>query len=307
MSLLEKEWFIQAPWGRICVVAWGNCLDPPVLLCHGNIDSAASFRPLISLLPKNFYYVCMELPGNGKSDRFPPGMMINTYDMAYCIVVIVRHFRWENFIYIGHSLGACIGKIHAITFPNRISKLIELDPVTVDTVHEPGDFSRWYKRSYYEFAVNYDKYSQPKEEGPKYKFDVAVEKLVKNRRLTKEAAEATLARWTEPCGDGLIRFTFDQRLKLVSHLRIPADITEQLHTRVTTPTLALLAEESIASGYYKKTNFVFDEKAFPAGNYRVRVIPGHHDVHLVRPEVAAPYITNFLLFGLAGLDGVAKL
>lgn len=57
MDLLEKEWYIQAPWGRIAIIAWGNCYDPPVLLCHGLNDSAISYRPLVRVMPKNFYYI----------------------------------------------------------------------------------------------------------------------------------------------------------------------------------------------------------------------------------------------------------
>ncbi|RVE49055.1 hypothetical protein evm_006301 [Chilo suppressalis] len=110
MSIPEKEWFIEAPWGRMCIVAWGECSSPPVLLCHGAIDSAACFRPLVKLLPKDFYYIALELPGHGKSDRYPPGMMVNAYDLVYAITVVVRHFRWDSFRLIAHSLGTVVEK-----------------------------------------------------------------------------------------------------------------------------------------------------------------------------------------------------
>ncbi|XP_013134252.1 PREDICTED: serine hydrolase-like protein 2 [Papilio polytes] len=307
MSLVENEWFIQAPWGKICIVAWGDCMDPPVLVCHGNIDSAASFRPLISLLPKKFYYVGMELPGNGKSDPFPPGVLFSSHDILYSIVVVVRHFRWEKFIYLAHSFGSSLGKMYAMAFPDKLTKIIELDPITVNGVMDHENYAKWYQRSYHEYVQNYKKYNLPKEYGPKYKHEEAVTKLIKNRHLTKETAEATLERWSEPTGDGHIRFTFDQRLKIFVHYQISEELAKKLYTNIKIPTLAILTDVSIDRGLFKTTPFFLDEKAYPAGNYRFRIVSGYHDVHVVKPEILAPYVCNFLLYGLQGLDNNAKL
>ncbi|KAI8426962.1 hypothetical protein MSG28_014626 [Choristoneura fumiferana] len=65
------------------IVAWGSCADPPVLLCHGAVDSAASWRPIMEHLPPTFYYIGMELPGNGKSDPLPRGLMLATHDLVF--------------------------------------------------------------------------------------------------------------------------------------------------------------------------------------------------------------------------------
>ncbi|CAK1587804.1 unnamed protein product [Parnassius mnemosyne] len=304
---LEKEWYIQAPWGRICIVAWGDCLDPPVLVCHGNIDSAASFRPLMKLLPKKFYYVGMELPGNGKSDPFPPGMIICSYDMLYSIVAVVRHFRWKKFVYLGHSFGSTLGFMYALAFPDEISKLIALDPVTHLVAIPAKNFPIWYEQSFKVYIKNYDKYNVPKELGPKYKKEEAIAKLVKSRRITKETAEATMARWSTPTDDGYVRFTFDQRLKTLFHYPISPSTVKDLYTSIKTPILAIVTDESVRKGKYDTTKFMLDETTHPSGNYRVRDVPGHHDIHVVHPERVAPYIANFLLYGLQGLDSKGKL
>lgn len=56
----------------------------------------------------------IELPGNGVSDNFPPGMMISIFDIVYSVQAVVKHFRWKNFICIGHSFGAVLGKNYCI-------------------------------------------------------------------------------------------------------------------------------------------------------------------------------------------------
>ncbi|KOB69590.1 putative serine hydrolase protein [Operophtera brumata] len=120
MTIRENEWFIQAPWGRICIIAWGNCMDPPVLLCHGS----------------------MEFPGNGRSDRLPPGLMISAYDLVYSVDAVARHFRWRSFVLLGHSMGAYIGKLYNVSCPGRLTGLIELDPINLIGV-PPEHFSTW--------------------------------------------------------------------------------------------------------------------------------------------------------------------
>ncbi|KOB73096.1 putative kraken, partial [Operophtera brumata] len=37
-------------------LTWGSPSNPPVLLCHGKLDTCSGFRPLVSLLPACFYY-----------------------------------------------------------------------------------------------------------------------------------------------------------------------------------------------------------------------------------------------------------
>ncbi|XP_037966673.2 serine hydrolase-like protein isoform X2 [Plutella xylostella] len=58
-----KQWFLPAPWGKIALVSWGHPANPAVLMCHGFMDSAATFIPLLELLPDSYYYVAFDFPG----------------------------------------------------------------------------------------------------------------------------------------------------------------------------------------------------------------------------------------------------
>ncbi|XP_048003944.1 serine hydrolase-like protein 2 [Leguminivora glycinivorella] len=277
----EKEWFIEAPWGKICVVAWGSCFNPPILLVHGAVDSAASFRPILERLPDRFYYIAMELPGNAHSDWFPPGVMMSVHDLAYSMEVVRRHFRWKTFGFMGHSLGTlivCYSQVYT-------------------TYHYY--FTRYYQK--------YHIYNSPKENAPKYTREKALSMLEYNRGLTGAVASMVLERISEPVGDGLVRYIYDQRAKTVIFPPNSPEHLQKLYVNIKTPTLTIVATESIERGAYKLTPFALDETCYPNNNYRVVTVEGKHDVHVMHPERLAAFVELFLLYGVEGLDRKAKL
>ncbi|XP_026314393.1 serine hydrolase-like protein 2 [Hyposmocoma kahamanoa] len=305
MSLQEKEWFMEAPWGRMCIVAWGDCSDPPVLVVHGHLDSAASFRPLLKLLPRKFYYIGLELPGHGKSDPYPPGLMINVLDFVYPIEIVRRHFRWETFVYIAHSVSTTIGRFYQLAYPNRMSKVVEIDQIWPKTI-DPEDFANWYDKSFTSYFKRYDHYNMSKEKRPTHTWQEAIEKLCKNRNLTPETARATLERFSEPADERnhLIRYTFDERTKLTTRPVLSTKQIKNLYAKITTPTLAVISKGSIQKGFYQTIPFLLEEEL---ENYKVVKVEGHHDVFITNPERMAPCISKFLLTGLDGMESKSKL
>ncbi|XP_052745895.1 serine hydrolase-like protein 2 [Bicyclus anynana] len=307
MVLLEKEWYIEAPWGRLCIIAWGDCCDPPVLVCHGAKDSAASFRPLIKLLPKKFYYIGLELPGNGRSDRMPGGLMLGLHDLVYSLQVLVKHFRWDSFVYLGHSMGCSLGYIYNISYPGKISKIIQLDPITMGFAVPADRFPLWYKMAIARYFENYERYNRSNNDKRTYTREEAIDKIMKRRGFTEEVAVETLVRVTEPAGDGLIRFTFDERVNLVTYPPMSPEYLRKLFTEMTIPILTIIAEESKNRNRYKDVPFVFDEDSFPNKNHRWRALPGGHDLHANNADIVATIVAPFLLHGVAGLDNKSKL
>ncbi|CAF4946766.1 unnamed protein product [Pieris macdunnoughi] len=296
MELLEKEWFIEAPWGRISIIAWGNCYDPPVLLCHGLIDSAACFRPLIRLLPQKFYYIGIELPGNGKSDPFPRGMVLTLYDFVYAVHVVVNHFRWEKFIGIAHSFGSSVVKIYNLCYPGKLTKIIEFDPALYRMV-TLGDFHDWYQVTFGDFFKNFNEYNIDIEKTMKVSKDEAIQRSMKRRQLSEKYAKETLERISIPAGDGFVRYTYDRRLKVIQTPPYTPEHYKDVLTSVKTPTLSIIAQDTIDFGIYEQTPFLLDETAYPNGNCRIKIVKGSHDVHYNNPECIADYVTEFLIGG----------
>lgn len=307
MTLLEKEWFIEAPWGKLCVVAWGECSSPPVLLCHGVVDTAATFRPLVKLLPRDFYYIALELPGNGRSDHYPPGMMVSAYDLVYAIAVVVGHFRWDQFRYIAHSLGTVVGFLYDLSYPGKMTHVVNLDPVSRALTVSADEFAQWYHKYFTKYYEKYDIYNGRKETEPKHQWTEALEKLMKKRHLKEPEAVETLLRMSEPVAEGVIRYTYDQRMRIVTRPPLSPQNLRRILTSIPTPTLSIIAEQSVRNGTYEHAEFVFDESAYPLNNYRVRRVEGTHDVHLISPEKMAGWVGQFLLYGVDGLESKAKL
>ncbi|XP_026758428.1 serine hydrolase-like protein [Galleria mellonella] len=293
----EKEVTIKAPWGNIKALTWGNPSNPPVLLCHGRLDACTSFRPLAALLPDTFFYVTVDLPGNGRSDHLPKGARYTILDFVPTIQKIKDYFKWNNFAYIGHSLGVIISKYYDIAYPGDILRSVELDPMPAYFTFSPDELSNWYKFSYELFysEERYPKLNGSLETAPKYTYEQILELTMKSRGLSREPAEQILERSLVPAGDGLYWLVYDQRMKVLAMLPHSPEQLQKIYTSLTTPTFCILATETLKTGHYDKVPFVKDVTLWPNKNYRVKIVDGGHDVHVERPECIAKDISEFLL------------
>uniref|UniRef100_H2ZSP7 AB hydrolase-1 domain-containing protein n=1 Tax=Latimeria chalumnae TaxID=7897 RepID=H2ZSP7_LATCH len=104
-SGLVNELKIKVPWGHIAAKAWGPPTGRPILCLHGWADNANTFNELIPLLPKDYYYVVLDLPGHGFSSHRPSG--VPYYDASYLGDVrwVVEELEWSKFTIMGHSMG----------------------------------------------------------------------------------------------------------------------------------------------------------------------------------------------------------
>ena len=116
---------------------WGDQRQLPVLLIHGLTDNAGSFDRLISMLPKCYFYVCIDLPGHGKSTHFQKGVLGNFLMFVVAVKYVVDYFKWEKLYYIGHSLGGQIGLYVASIFPNLILKFVIIDALPPQFMKTP--------------------------------------------------------------------------------------------------------------------------------------------------------------------------
>ena len=77
--------------------------------------------------------MAVDIPGHGLSDHYPPDISYNFLDCLPAIERLARHFKWEKFSFIGHSLGRCMAILYAGIFPERVEKVVLLDIVRVET------------------------------------------------------------------------------------------------------------------------------------------------------------------------------
>ncbi|CAG5037008.1 unnamed protein product [Parnassius apollo] len=288
---------IKAPWGNLAVLTWGEPTSPPVLFCPGRMEPCTAFRPLVLSLPAKFFYVAMDLPGNGWSDPLPLGVRFTVLDLVPSVLRVVEHFKWEKFVYIGHCLGVAVGKFFNIAYPGLVTKIVELDPIPAYFTNKTFSLKDWYHLYYgnYYKKDNYIKLNAGKETAPGYSYE-KVKELVQNvQGLTEEALKHQLERMIEPAGNGLYRFTYDQRMKYVTPLPFPSDFLKEIYTEPKTPTFAILSNDIVKLAAYKDVPFLTDETAWPNMNFKFKIVPGGHDVHLNDPDCLAEDISKFLL------------
>lgn len=259
-------------------------------MVHGVQDNAGVFDGLISLLPQNYYYLCVDLPGHGKSSHFPGHSMIHSFDFVFAYKVLLDSLKWEKCYFMGHSLGGQIAMRFTQIFPTFFEKIILLDSIfTIDVLPQ------WYQNYYSDRINGVLRYHESVSKGqlPSYSFDEAVEKVVINREFTNECAKIYLERALVHVGDGKYRFSMDPRLKyFLQPPGTPENIIKLLKLYpVRCPVLVIIAKQSkLQSMYFKDVlKYIKTRK-----NFIVKTVNYGHDVHFTNPEVVAPFICDFL-------------
>lgn len=291
-----EEFNISVPWGHIAIKTWGTKNDPHVLMVHGTADNLGTFDNLLPFLSNGFYYICMDLPGHGRSSHFPPHLPIHSTDYAIAIKLVVEHFKKETFFYIGHSLGGQVGYLFAQLYPQYIKKFISLDAMPQFFPIEPAMLMKYLRNRMEKNIALQEKLAKGTQ--PTYTYEEILDKFCKDRyrgeTLTKEAAEPLLKRCLESTGDGKYYLTTDQRPK--------AQIDPENDTRykilsmendpVTCPILIVYAKHNT----YPRKKYVDIVKACTKfKNVTTVYIDGMHDVHNKNPESVAKYVNTFLL------------
>lgn len=96
---------------------WGPQDTQPVLAMHGWLDNAATFDPLMELLPESLSVLAIDLPGHGRSSHYPPGVLYHFTEDVVTIRRLAKHFGWEKVSIMGHSMGGSYAFLYAAIYP----------------------------------------------------------------------------------------------------------------------------------------------------------------------------------------------
>eukprot|EP01100_Stratorugosa_tubuloviscum_P005941 TRINITY_DN2598_c2_g1_i2.p1 TRINITY_DN2598_c2_g1~~TRINITY_DN2598_c2_g1_i2.p1 ORF type:complete len:376 (-),score=164.17 TRINITY_DN2598_c2_g1_i2:133-1260(-) len=111
-NYFEAKTFISPVSGiTISTKIWGKEENPiKVIGIHGWLDNAATWDGLGPYIAQNssFCFMCLDLPGHGRSGHHPKGWPYHFVDYVSEIVGLVDLLGWESYSIIGHSLGAGI-------------------------------------------------------------------------------------------------------------------------------------------------------------------------------------------------------
>jgi len=123
----EELMKVPVPWGEVAGKCIGTPTNNPVLCLHGWLDNCNTFEPLLPLLPKDNFYVLIDLPGHGLSSHFRQGMYYTMYAYVDVIERVRKYFKWKTFDLLGHSLGGNLSAIYSGTFADHVQRLMMID------------------------------------------------------------------------------------------------------------------------------------------------------------------------------------
>ncbi|XP_069363694.1 serine hydrolase-like protein isoform X2 [Maniola hyperantus] len=264
-------------------------------MVHGYMDSAATFIPIVKHLPNDYFYLAVDLPGHGKSDPFPVGLLISHVHQVEAVRYVVEHFKWDSFVYFTHSVGFAVGVLYNFFYPFKISKTVNLDPVPPLSTYCFHEYSPmlWYMYQYDDYYDNYARWGLHRNK--QYTYDQAIELLVRSRKLTKEQSAVVLSRTLIPLDNGMYKLSWEPSMKKLVGPVVTEDMLCTIVTTKAPPMLNIVAskDETIKP---LKENGVRLMKRFKESIpiFLVYNVDGTHDVHIINPESFVDKIIEFL-------------
>jgi len=103
---------------------------PPVLLLHGVMASLHTWDGWVPLLKDSFTVIRVDIPGFGLSESFKDD---DKYTPEYAVEFIEKARKklgYEKMHIVGNSLGGFLAWYYATKFPERVDKLVLIDPAS---------------------------------------------------------------------------------------------------------------------------------------------------------------------------------
>lgn len=284
----KKELELSVPWGHVSAIAWGSQQDKPVLVVHGTLDNAGSFTRLIKILPKNYYYVAIDLPGHGKSSHYPQGINLDFYNYVLSIYYVIEQLKWKKCFYIGHSFGGQLGIMLSIIHPGIIERIISIDAL----VSKICDNNMLAKRI--KFIQEATIFTMNKNKSTLYTKEQIMDALLNRRdfQLNIEAAEALFDRATTKIDNNVYKLNRDPRMRASVGALFSYEQSSSIINNIEIPILLIVAKESWYDLWNERD--VLDKHQKLLGNLLTTIhVDGNHDVHNNNPEFVAPHVTKF--------------
>lgn len=288
------------PSGQVIAGKWfGNKTSRPFLCIHGWEDNAGTFDQLIPLLPREFSYLAIDLPGHGKSSWIPNGQSYKVIDMLYVVDFIFRHYNWNKISFIAHSMGVRIAFMYSSLYPERVDMSIKIDVLAISN-YTFEEVQSVFHEQYDKFLKNH-KINLEKSEPPVYTIDEITDKIVKgtNGSITKETAIYLFERNIKPSKKypGKFFFSRDRRVQTRKSISAPQEIQLELAKKLTMPILYIRVTESSYRKISRELNEnkLMKEVLMHHPNFECHTIKStSHHIHLTEPEKIVPIICEFI-------------
>lgn len=191
---------------RHSVLEWPAVSDlPPVVLVHGWMDSAASFRDVAAELhARGRHVIAPDLRGYGDTEHIQEQATYYFADYVRDLHEILASLGHRSVDLVGHSMGGSVAVTFAGAFPALVRRLVlveGLGPNAADPAEAPERTRRWITTARAE-----------RRPARAMTFDAAVATLARNHPRVPPAVIARVASGFVRAGeDGLFRWKADPR------------------------------------------------------------------------------------------------
>ena len=279
--MINKELQLAGLTGKMAGLAMGSQSGNPIVAIHGWLDNAASFEPLANELDRH-HWICLDLPGHGKSEYRPPGSIYHFTDYVADVFCAIKSMQLEKFILVGHSLGAGIAATFAATFPDKVDRLVLIDgigPISGEQDETLGQL----KKSMAFLTKN-------RNNAPRIysSWEGLVAKRLLAGQIEKSSAEILLRRGTRVEAEKITVLS-DERLKQHSPIYMSQEKVISILNGITAPTQLIIAEQGLI-GSRDSTR-----ARIPAiKNLSVVRTPGGHHLHMDKAAEVGVIVESFL-------------
>ncbi len=279
--MIREEIKVDGLTGQVAALVLGAASGPPIIAIHGWLDNAASFEPLAGHLDR-YRWICLDLPGHGRSDCRPDGCVYHFTDYVGDLFSVAESLELDRFILVGHSLGAGIAAMFAAVFPDRVERLALIDGIG-PLSGEDDDSLRQLRKSM-DFLKIRDK-NPARVYGS---WEEVVSKRLEAGKISRSSVEILLRRGAVREGE-TVTVCSDGRLKQHSPVYMSQGRVVSILKGIRAPARLILADQGLLVSH-ESTAARIDALQ---GLQVVKVGGGHH-LHMDRPQAVAREIGAFL-------------
>jgi len=109
---------------NIYYTTYGKNLGYTLVLLHGYLESSESWNNFAELFADEYFVVCIDLPGHGKSSNIPENPTMDK--MADAIISVTDHLGIKAFHLVGHSMGGYAALAVLAMYPERLNSIVLL-------------------------------------------------------------------------------------------------------------------------------------------------------------------------------------
>jgi lipase len=252
----------------LAVHEWGNEGAPLLVCLHGVTNQGRHFAGLAERLADRFHVVALDLRGHGASTWDPP------WHLEQHVADVLSTAPAERSVWLGHSFGGRIAYEVAAAAPERVERLVLLDPAIRIPPHVgllAAENAR-HDRSYVSFAEGIDR---------RYEESVLT-------TAPRGLVESELRLHLLPDDDGRFRYHYCQSAVVAAYGEMARE--PPAFERVRIPTLLVLGETS----YLPYDELLGPHAAALGDLLQVARLPAGHTLLWDAPDDTAAAVERFL-------------